>query len=152
MVGPQGSGSVLMLEQQATTPAVGTAVGWHTWLPWLPLALLVAGLLVGFPLLALAGLGIVAVVQALRHSDQPAVAFVLLVLALGCAICFGTELVYIRDVFSNRMNTIFKFYYQVWLLWAPSRPSRCGGWWAGCRAAGSVGWRGQRWRCLGCCW
>lgn len=41
----------------------------------------------------------------------------LLVIALGCAVIFGTEIIYIRDVFNTRMNTIFKFYYQIWLLW-----------------------------------
>jgi uncharacterized membrane protein len=45
-------------------------------------------------------------------------AFVLMAFALICLICFGTELVYIRDVFEMRMNTIFKFYYQAWLIWS----------------------------------
>lgn len=88
--------------------------------PWLTPLLLLIGLLIGFPLLALVGLGLLAVRQALRLATAPAEAFVLLVVALGCAICFGTELIYIRDVFegmSVRFNTIFKFYYQVWLLW-----------------------------------
>jgi uncharacterized membrane protein len=55
-------------------------------------------------------------------SDRPAESFALLVVALGCAILFGTEIIYIRDVFSTRMNTIFKFYYQVWLLWGTLTP------------------------------
>jgi YYY domain-containing protein len=88
----------------------------------LPLALLIVGLLVGFPLLALVGLGWLAFTLALRLSDQPAESFALLVVALGCAIVFGTEIIYIRDVFSTRMNTIFKFYYQVWLLWGTLAP------------------------------
>ncbi len=87
---------------------------------WLPLILLLVGMIIGFPLLALAGLGLLAFRQALRMPERPAETFVLLVITLGCAICVGTELIYIRDVFeglSPRMNTIFKFYYQVWLLW-----------------------------------
>ncbi|MEI7770198.1 MAG: DUF2298 domain-containing protein [Chloroflexales bacterium] len=90
-----------------------------------PLALLIAGLLVGFPLLALVGLGVLAFTLALRLGDRPAESFALLVVALGCAIVFGTEVIYIRDVFegwSARMNTIFKFYYQVWLLWGTLAP------------------------------
>lgn len=79
----------------------------------------VVGLLVGFPLLALLPLGCYAVWQAVR-SETTGVSFGLLVAALGCFVCFGTELVYIRDVFEGmqpRFNTIFKFYYQTWLLW-----------------------------------
>jgi YYY domain-containing protein len=88
--------------------------------PWLTPLLLLIGLLIGFPLLALLGLGLLAARQAVRRATVPAEAFVLLIITLGCAISFGTELIYIRDVFegmSVRFNTIFKFYYQVWLLW-----------------------------------
>ncbi len=90
--------------------------------PWLPPALLIIGLLLGFPLLALAGMGILAFTLALRQRDRPAEGFALLVVALGCAIIFGTDIIYIRDLFSTRMNTIFKFYYQVWLLWGTLAP------------------------------
>lgn len=38
--------------------------------------------------------------------------------ALGLALVLGTEFVYIQDVFQSRMNTLFKFYYQVWTLLA----------------------------------
>jgi YYY domain-containing protein len=86
-------------------------------LPWLPPILLVAGLLIGFPLLGLLGFGIFAFVSALRQNEKPATAFTLLATALGCAVAFGVDLVYIRDLFGNRMNTVFKFYYQLWLIW-----------------------------------
>ena len=36
--------------------------------------------------------------------------------ALSAAILFGCEIVFIRDSFGTRMNTVFKFYYHVWLL------------------------------------
>jgi len=77
----------------------------------------VAGAFIGFPLAALLPLGLAAVLIARRHFDRPADAFVFLTFALGCAICLGVEVVYIRDVFENRMNTVFKFYYQIWLIW-----------------------------------
>lgn len=48
-----------------------------------------------------------ALAQAIRWAQFPALAFTALVIALGSAICFGTEIVFIRDVFNNRMNTIF---------------------------------------------
>lgn len=91
-------------------------------LPWLPPLLLLIGLLVGFPLLALFGLGLLAAVLAVQRRQVPADAFGLLIVALGCAIFFGVELIYIRDVFGNRMNTVFKFYYQTWLLWGTLVP------------------------------
>jgi YYY domain-containing protein len=108
---------MLLEEQPAAVPA---RLPWVRLLPWLPLLLLVPGWLVGFPLLALAGVAVVAFWQAMRRTTAPGEQFALLVGALGCAIVFGTELIYIRDVFesgSSRMNTVFKFYYQVWLLW-----------------------------------
>jgi YYY domain-containing protein len=117
VLGQSGGQAALRLEEQAAPlrrPAWALLLS-----PWLPLALLLVGLLVGFPLLALAGVGVVAVAYALR-AEGTAERFVLLVAALGCAVLFGTELIYVRDVFegsSSRMNTVFKFYYQVWLLW-----------------------------------
>ncbi|WP_129632503.1 DUF2298 domain-containing protein [Candidatus Oscillochloris fontis] len=92
---------------------------------WLPPVLLLAGLLLGFPLLAVFGLGVLAFSIALDHPHDPAQRFALLLTTLGCAIIFGTEIIYIRDVFegwSARFNTIFKFYYQVWLLWGTLTP------------------------------
>lgn len=96
-------------------------------LPWLGPVLLIIGVLVGFPLLSMVGFGMFAFYRAMHHSHKPAVAFLLLVVALGCAICFGTDLMYIRDVFNTRMNTIFKFYYQVWLLWGTATAGAV--WW-----------------------
>ncbi len=42
--------------------------------------------------------------------------FALWLMLLAAVICFGTELILVRDVFNSRFNTLFKFYYQVWLL------------------------------------
>jgi YYY domain-containing protein len=79
--------------------------------------MVVAGTFIGFPLAALLPLGLAAALIAVQRVDHPADAFALGALALGSAICLGVELVYIRDVFENRMNTMFKFYYQTWLIW-----------------------------------
>jgi YYY domain-containing protein len=84
---------------------------------WAVPAALALGLIAGFPLLVLLPLGALALERALAHAEQPAYAYALGAFALGCAICIGTEVVYIRDVFESRMNTIFKFYYQTWLIW-----------------------------------
>ena len=93
-----------------------TPVSWR-YLPLALLAVLLLGIAVGFPLLVLLALAICAARLAIARAAQPAEAFVLMSFALVCLICFGTELVYIRDVFEMRMNTIFKFYYQAWLIW-----------------------------------
>ncbi len=48
---------------------------------------------------------------------QPASAFALLLASLGTLLVIGPEFFFLRDLFNTRMNTIFKFYYQAWLLW-----------------------------------
>ncbi len=44
--------------------------------------------------------------------------FVFLLIALAATLVIAPEFVYLRDQFGTRMNTIFKFYYQAWLLWS----------------------------------
>jgi uncharacterized membrane protein len=45
-----------------------------------------------------------------------AVPFALLLLLTATLLSLGPEYVYLRDNFGQRLNTIFKFYYQTWLL------------------------------------
>lgn len=42
--------------------------------------------------------------------------FVLLLIATGALLTLGPEFVYLRDNFGVRLNTVFKFYYQAWVL------------------------------------
>ena len=44
--------------------------------------------------------------------------FVLLLITLGAILILAPEFVYLRDQFGYRINTIFKFYYQAWMLWS----------------------------------
>lgn len=44
--------------------------------------------------------------------------FVLLLIVLGALLLIGPEFLYLRDQFGTRINTIFKFYYQAWMLWS----------------------------------
>lgn len=45
-------------------------------------------------------------------------AFALLVCAAGLGLVLVPEFFYLRDNFSTRINTIFKFYYQAWVLFS----------------------------------
>jgi len=51
----------------------------------------------------------------LPDTARPLV-FALALAAVGLGLTFTPEVVYLRDNFGWRMNTIFKFYYQAWLL------------------------------------
>ncbi len=44
--------------------------------------------------------------------------FVLLLLVMAFLLTLAVEFVYIKDIFNTRMNTVFKFYYQAWVLFA----------------------------------
>lgn len=65
------------------------------------------------------GITIVALVLVLQHIDDRAHAFTLLLGTLAFALIVGCEIFYLRDVFEGsepRMNTVFKFYFQAWIL------------------------------------
>ncbi|MFB0533761.1 MAG: DUF2298 domain-containing protein [Anaerolineae bacterium] len=51
---------------------------------------------------------------------SPSVLFVLLMAFTALLLTFSVEFVYLRDLFGTRMNTIFKFYFQAWVLLAVS--------------------------------
>jgi uncharacterized membrane protein len=54
--------------------------------------------------------------QIIRYP--PGTAFALLLVGAGLVLSLIPEFFYLRDNFSTRINTIFKFYYQVWLLFS----------------------------------
>ncbi len=85
------------------------------WIGLFAAAVLTFGLFLGAPVVILCGIPLIlAALQApsRRASRGPAT----LLFAVGFALILGTEFFYIQDIFGNRMNTLFKIYFQAWTL------------------------------------
>ncbi len=52
------------------------------------------------------------------HSPSSPSTFILFLILLGALLVLAPDFVFLKDDFGNRMNTIFKFYYQAWMLWS----------------------------------
>jgi YYY domain-containing protein len=59
----------------------------------------------------------VVLTRARRGADDGA-HFVLLLASLAIYLLYAAELFFVNDLFGNRMNTVFKFYYQSWIVLA----------------------------------
>ena len=44
--------------------------------------------------------------------------FVLLLILIGALLVLAPDYVFLRDLFGNRLNTVFKFYFNGWILWS----------------------------------
>ncbi len=53
-----------------------------------------------------------------RITYAPETAFAMLLIAAALVLTLVPEFLYLRDNFGTRMNTVFKFYYQGWLMFA----------------------------------
>jgi uncharacterized membrane protein len=62
-----------------------------------------------------------------RDDDSTLLVPVLAAMTSGLLLIFGAELFYVTDVFNSRLNTVFKFYYQAWLLLGVA--GAAGAWW-----------------------
>ena len=84
------------------------------------IAMALAGTLVGSAPVAIAGALVVLALALWFGGGLPASArFTCFIVALGLALPVVAEFVYLRDVFGDRMNTVFKAYYQSWTLLSP---------------------------------
>ncbi|MFQ6013924.1 MAG: DUF2298 domain-containing protein [Anaerolineae bacterium] len=52
------------------------------------------------------------------HFPDSSLLFALLLIAVGLLLTLGVEVAFIVDTFGTRMNTVFKLYYQAWVLLA----------------------------------
>ena len=60
----------------------------------------------------------VSAAQRVHQRGSAVSAFPLLLFSVSVYLLVGVELFYVTDLFGNRMNTVFKVYYQVWLMMA----------------------------------
>ena len=112
---------ILMLSNPETANLVNSAISPFTInaaMGWLLLRRLVEGgtLVLGLLLLA----GSIAILWGLRKQGSESILFVFALVITGTLLLLGPEFVYLRDNFGWRMNTLFKFYFQIWILWAIS--------------------------------
>jgi uncharacterized membrane protein len=51
-------------------------------------------------------------------TQQQPRTFLIILIFVGLLLVLAPEFIYLRDQFSTRMNTVFKFYFQAWQMWA----------------------------------
>ena len=119
-----------MLDGIRHVPAVYEIVGDEPWLPLLGQLFLVKLRTWAMPLVAasLAALSVVLLRFFVllgspskaegQRTSQPFVRFVLLCALVGLLLTLSVEFLYLVDNFRVRANTIFKFYFQAWILMA----------------------------------
>lgn len=73
-------------------------------------------LMLALPLLAAAGSGAYLTVMLSNRNASPVLRLASLLIATGFLLLAGAELFRVDDQFTNRMNTVFKVYYQAWML------------------------------------
>jgi YYY domain-containing protein len=94
----------------------------YVWLAVGLLAAIVAGVVFRFPLLTLLPPIIILGGYFDYRSRPSAAAFAVLISIVALLLIFGCELVFLQDAFHDRMNTVFKFYYQAWTLLGIAAP------------------------------
>jgi YYY domain-containing protein len=88
------------------------------WLGWWTVLLLLALLMVAGLRLEDPGEGAAPASGEGGGGEPLARRFALGLMMVGLLLTLFTEFAFIRDTFGNRMNTVFKFYYQAWVLLA----------------------------------
>ena len=97
-----GSDKLLAPGQSASLAASFLAIGSRSWHV--------------LPLMVIAGVAIIVGMRLAQRGASAGLQFATLLIAMAFTLTLGAELFRIADQFGNRMNTVFKFYYQVWML------------------------------------
>jgi len=104
-------------------PAVQKQIGGANWGALLRRIALLRVTVIGTYLLLAGGIGWVLALLAVKlprpaGDDEERDIFVLFLAGFALLLTFAVEFVYLRDNFGTRMNTVFKFYYQAWVLFS----------------------------------
>ena len=51
-----------------------------------------------------------------RRGADDGAHYIMMMASVAIYLLFAAELFFVHDLFANRMNTVFKFYYQAWIL------------------------------------
>ncbi len=94
-------------------------LGWST-LTWstTPLVVVLERFLNIMPLVFLLFIALYSLIRYVESGASPALVFALALISLAMLLILGPEFLRVDDLFHNRMNTIFKVYYQAWILLA----------------------------------
>ena len=91
------------------------------------------------PLTALVAIGVYNALYLARQENEGGRLFATILAVLGLGLIIGSEFLFIRDFFNNRGNTVFKLYYQAWILLAAASAFAVYYWLSTIR--GRTGWR-----------
>ena len=94
-------------------------LGWST-LTWstTPLVVVAERFLNTLPLVLLLFVALYSLIRYVESGASSAMVFVLTLISLALLLILGPEFLRVDDLFHNRMNTIFKVYYQAWIILA----------------------------------
>ncbi len=148
---PDGAGRVIGLANELglnlpARPPEGAAPGWGAAALFAITPALIQAK-ISYPALTLFLAGMIALVVMIwrERLDKPVevtdsqpgpLPFALLLILTGALLTLGPEFLYLRDNFGFRLNTIFKFYYQAWVLFGVAALFGLGYLWHG--------WRGSK--------